>query len=192
MQFITDFGDEAVILPAMAMVACGLAIARWWRGLGAWLFAVPGVLGTMALLKYVCFACSPVFAAYGVNSPSGHTAASTVVYGGLLLLVLRRRLPLPMLALIPLVIAICFAITRLVLHAHDLAEVFIGAAVGLEGVAILLLLAGPLPTGLKFWPIVTFVLVAVAGFHGVRLHAELALHYSPLFTWLPLPSVCRA
>lgn len=190
MQFVTDFADQAVMLPVALAVAVGLAAAGWWRGLGAWLAAVIGTLGTMAVLKYVCFNCSRYFAGLGIHSPSGHTAASTAIYGGLLLLLLRGRMARPALAAIPLLIATVIATTRISLHAHDLIEVVIGACVGMAGVAVLVPLAGTRPQR-RYWPAVALVMLTVAVFHGDHLAAEGQIRSTPLLSWLPLPDSCR-
>jgi membrane-associated phospholipid phosphatase len=192
LNYLTDLADQAVMLPVAALIALGLAVSRWWRGLGAWVFAVVGMLGTMAVLKYVFYTCVPLWQDTGIRSPSGHTAASATIYGGVLVLLLRDRLRPALLALIPVTIAVLFAITRLVLHAHDVAEVVAGGAVGLVSVTVLVLLAGPRPAALPVWPVAVLATGSILWFHGVRLPAEAAIHNFALFTWLPLPAVCRA
>ncbi len=190
MSFITDFADQAVLLPLAAWMALALGASRWWRGLAGWLLGVGGVLGGMALLKYVCFACAVPLAFTGVHSPSGHTAASAAIYGGGLLL-LCGRLPPAALAGWPLAVAALFAVTRIAVHAHDVAEVLVGGAVGLLGVAMMLAIAGPRPP-LRSLRVAAVAAVLMVGLHGMRLNAEATIHHSPLFSWLPLPSVCRA
>ena len=191
MQFLTDFADQAVMLPLALLVAAALALSGWWRGLAAWLVAVVGVLGTMAVLKYLFFACAGPFDGTGIRSPSGHTAAAAVIGGGLCVLLLRGRLPGWALAAIPPAFAVVFGITRLAVHVHDVPEVLLGAAVGLAGAASLVALAGPQPA-LRRWPItVGAVLIAILC-HGTRLQAEGAVHHFALFTWLPLPTICHA
>ncbi len=189
-QFVTDFADEAVMLPLAALVAVTLAVLGWWRGAAAWIVAVGGVLGTMGVLKVVFVACAGPLADLGIHSPSGHTAASTVAYGGLVLLFGRNRLPSLLLIAIPPLIATVIGISRIVLHAHVPAEVLVGAVVGLSGAAILLPLAGPQPP-LRHWPVAVGVLAVLLGFHGVRLQAEQAIHGMALLSWLPLPAMCR-
>ena len=179
------------MLPLAAWMALALGVSGWWRGLAAWLLGVGGVLGVMALLKYVCFACAAPLAFTGVHSPSGHTAASTVIYGGGLLLLLRGRLPPGLLVVLPLAIAVLFAITRVAVHAHDVPEVLVGGTVGLAGAAGLLAIAGPRPP-LRVARVAAVAVVLMLALHGVRLNAEATIHHSPLFAWLPLPGACRA
>ncbi len=189
MQFVTDFADEAVMLPLFILVAVALVVSGWYRGTAAWLLAVGGVLAVMALLKFLFFSCIALRAT-GIHSPSGHTAAAAAIYGGGLVLLLRGRLHPLLLAAIPLLIAIVFAITRIALHAHVPAETLVGGAVGLSGAALCVMLAGRRPA-LRTWPMVASCLLVMVLLHGVRLHAETLIHHFILFTWLPLPTVCR-
>ena len=191
MQFITDFADQAVVLPLIVIIAAGLALSGWLRGCCAWVLAVLGMVGTMALLKYVCFACQAPLSATGLRSPSGHTAAAAVVYGGALVLLLRQRAPSWLLFAIPPIFAAFFALTRLALHAHDVAEVLVGGAVGLTFVAALVVLAGPRPP-LRAWPMTVVAVIIAVAFHGLRLKAEDVIHHSMLLNWIPLPATCRA
>ena len=191
MQFLTDFADQAVLLPLAAVIALALALSGWWRGCGAWLVAVVGVLGAMAVAKYVFFACSRLLGDSGINSPSGHTAASAVIMGGALVLFLRGRVPLWLLAALPVAVAVLVGLTRLAVHAHSVPEVLAGGAVGLAGVAVLAVLAGPRPS-LPGWPAALAAIAVLAGLHGLHLQAESALHSFTPFGWLPLPATCRA
>ncbi len=191
MAFLTDFADQAVMLPLAAVIGLMLALSGWWRGCAAWSFAVVGVLGTIALLKYVFFACFSILGASGIHSPSGHTAAAGMIMGGGLVLFLRSRLPAAALATIPVSFAVLFGLSRLAVHAHSVPEVLLGGAIGLAGVAVLALLAGPRPPA-RGWPAALAAVAVLVGLHGLRLHAEAALHGFALFTWLPLPTECHA
>lgn len=191
MSFLTDFADQAVMLPLATAVALVLALSRWWRGCAAWVATVVAVLGTMAVLKYAFFACAPVLGQTGIRSPSGHTAASAAIIGGGLVLFLRGRIPTALLVLLPIAVAVLFAVTRLAVHAHTVPEVIAGGIVGLAGAAALPILAGPRPPS-PVWPAALAACVILVGLHGVRLHAETALHSLRLFTWLPLPTACLA
>ena len=190
-QFLTDFADEAVILPVAASVAVLLAVLGWWRGAAAWTVTVCGVLGTMGVLKMVFVACAGPLAGLGIHSPSGHTAASTVTYGGLALLFGRTRMPLPLLAFAPPAIALVIGSTRVMLGAHVPAEVALGGLVGLCGAAALLPLAGPQPPLLR-WPVIAVAAAIMLALHGVRLQAEQAIHNMALLSWLHLQALCRA
>jgi hypothetical protein len=190
MKFLTDFADQAVMLPLAAAITLALALSGWWRGCAAWVVAVAGVLATIGVLKVLFFACFNVLGFTGIHSPSGHTASAAVIMGGALVLFLRGRVPLVVLALIPLSLAILFGITRLAVHAHSVPEVIVGGGIGLIGAATLAVLAGPRPA-VPGWPAALAAAGILVGLHGLRLGAESALHSMALLNWLPLPEVCR-
>ncbi len=191
MEFLTDFADEAVILPLAIMMAVSLAALGWWRGALAWTVAVGGVLSVMLFLKILFVACAAPLAGLGIHSPSGHTAAAAVAYGGAIVLFGRGRIPMGLLLLVPLGIAVLIGVSRLVLHAHVPNEVVAGAAVGLAGVAILVPLAGARPP-LRSWPVAAVSLVVVLIFHGIRLQAEHTIYSIAMLSWLQLSAMCRA
>ena len=89
MNFLTDFADQAVVLPVAGAVLVLLLATGWRRGALAWAGCVSGVLAVMLALKLVTLACGWRVPWTGLYSPSGHTAASAVVYGGLLALLIR-------------------------------------------------------------------------------------------------------
>jgi membrane-associated phospholipid phosphatase len=168
--YISNFADEAVVLPLALVVALLLALAGWWRGLAAWIVSVGVTLATMLLLKIVGAAL-----AHGdvsqVISPSGHVAASCMVYGGLGVVLLRGRLPGLAVATIPAAVILVIGFTRLWLEAHTLMEVVIGAGVGALGVATLALLAGVRPR-MAAWPLVAGATCTMLAFHGLHIPAE--------------------
>jgi hypothetical protein len=88
-------------------------------------------------------------------------------------------------------LALLFGITRLAVHAHSVPEVVVGGVVGLAGAGALAVLAGPRPA-VRSWPAALASVCILIGLHGLRLHAESALHGFALFSWLPLPTICRA
>ena len=191
LNFLTDFADQAVMLPLAVMIAIALAASGWLRGFVAWILCIAGMMGTMALLKYLCFVCALPLAWTGVHSPSGHTAASAAIYGGIAALLLRGRIGGWLLLTIPVAVAVLFGISRLAVHAHDVPEVLVGGAVGLASAALLVALSGPRPA-LRVRPIAVVALIVAIAFHGLRLQAESTIHHSALFTWIPLPATCRA
>ena len=191
MEFLTDFADQAVAMPLAAVVAFGLALCGWWRGLLAWLLVVPGVLGLMGFLKFLFYSCATLDVT-GIHSPSGHTSVAAAIYGGMLVLLLRGRLPDAVVFAIPPALAIVVGITRVAVHAHVPIEVVVGGAVGLVGAAMLAVLAGPRPPLRRNWPIWLGATVVVVIFHGIRLHLEDVAHHFWLYAWLPLPALCHA
>jgi membrane-associated phospholipid phosphatase len=167
--FITDLADQAVILPLVLAIGIALLAQGWRRGAAAWAAAVVATFATMLALKLAFLACSQSFGTPDIHTPSGHVAAATIVTGGLAALLLRRRasvLPVAVLA------AVLVGVSRLVLGAHSLPEVLLGAMVGLAGALALPLLAGPPPSGLDVRRIAIVVVAVVVVFHGLHFPAE--------------------
>jgi hypothetical protein len=70
MRFVTDFADQAVVLPVVAAIGIVLLAQGWRRGAAAWVGATAGTFGIMLLLKLVFIAC-PMS---DLRTPSGHVA----------------------------------------------------------------------------------------------------------------------
>jgi membrane-associated phospholipid phosphatase len=173
-RFLTDFADQAVILPLVLAVAVALAMQGWRRGALTWLVVVGATFVATLAFKLMFLSCSPLFGPMDVHSPSGHVAAATVVSGGLAAMFTRRRtsiLPAAVLA------AIVIGISRLVLGMHSFPEVIVGALLGLAGAAALLRLAGQSPR-LRLAPLVTVVVIVATLFHGLHLPAEAAIRHT--------------
>ncbi len=109
-----------------------------------------------------------------LQSPSGHTASATIVYGGVLGLAWRGLRPAqgraPLLS--ALLIAVVIGLTRIGLHAHTWPEVMAGGLAGCVGVAVLLRLAGQPPRSLRPLHLALVVVVLAALLHGAHLRAE--------------------
>lgn len=140
-----------------------------WAALGRrgtrWAAAVAMTLAGMAALKVASFAIVGPW----TFSPSGHTAAAAIVYGGLAWALLRpawgRVVP-------GLAAALCVALigwTRLALAAHSVAEVAVGAAMGGAG---LVWLGQVVPRLGRVWPAAVAVPVVWVLFHGQSLGVE--------------------
>jgi membrane-associated phospholipid phosphatase len=171
MLFLTDFADQAVVLPIVAAVAVVLAAQGWWRGAFAWLTVVGITLGVILTLKLGFHACGPVFVPWELRSPSGHTAAASVVAGGLVALLAGRRAAVVCVALLA---AVVIGLSRLELGAHSPPEVVIGALTGVAGAALLSRLAGTPPTRRPVSLLAVAFVVAML-LHGMRLPAEAAI-----------------
>jgi membrane-associated phospholipid phosphatase len=174
-RYLTDFADQAVILPLVLAVAVALAVQGWRRGAFVWLIVVASVFLATVVGKIMFLACSPLFGPVDIHSPSGHVAAATVVTGGLAAMLTRRRasiLPAAVLA------AVVIGMSRLVLGMHSLPEVIIGAMIGLAGAVALLRFAGPPPPRLRVAPLLLVVVVVAAVFHGWHLPAEAAIRHT--------------
>ena len=186
MRYLTDFADQAVILPLVLATAVALAAQGWRRGAFVWLVVVAATFLAMLTLKLVFLSCSPLFEPMDVHSPSGHVAAATVVAGGLAGMLSRRRAPILPAALLA---AIVIGISRLVLGAHSLPEVILGALIGLTGAAVLQRFAGT-PPRLKIAPLIAVIVTVAAVFHGLHLPAEAAIRHTALRAAQFIPA-CR-
>ena len=174
MLFVSDFADQAVMLPLAIVVGAALALMGWWRGLAAWLVAVGGTLAIMLVAKAGLVGLSAEYGSDYSISPSGHVASACVVYGGLALLLFRGRVPAVLLGLVPLVAAVVMGYSRVALMAHSVGEVVAGAIVGLVGFAVLAVAIGPRPR-LTTWPMVLASGCTVLALHGLHLPAEEAI-----------------
>jgi membrane-associated phospholipid phosphatase len=185
-RYLTDFADQAVILPLVLAIALTLAIQGWRRGALVWLIVVAGTFAATIAFKLMFLACSPLFGPLDVHSPSGHVAAATVVSGGLAALISRRRasiLPVAGLA------AVVIGISRIVLGMHSFPEVVVGTLIGLTGAAALLRFAGP-PPRLSVAPLIAVIVVVACLFHGLHLPAEAAIRHTAFRASLYIPA-CR-
>jgi membrane-associated phospholipid phosphatase len=169
MRFVTDFADQAVVLPIVVAIGIALLAQGWRRGAAAWIGAAAGTFAMMLFLKLVLIACPVSLGADGLRTPSGHVAAATVVAGGLAALLLRRPRPALLAAIIA---AVVIGVSRLALGAHSTPEVMVGAAVGLVGALTLIRLAGAPPENLDARRVAVVAAVVALVFHGLHFPAE--------------------
>lgn len=168
MQALTDFADQAVILPLTLAVALVLAAQGWRRGTIAWSLVVPGALAALLVLKLASYACGHLWPESGVHSPSGHAGSAAVAYAGLGVMLGLRWAAVPLAA----VVALGIGASRLALGVHTLGDVVVGGMVGIAAAAVLAALAGPRPAGLARWPVAAAAAVILVLFHGQRVRAE--------------------
>lgn len=184
--FFSDFGDENILWPVMALTWFLLIIQGRRKISLQWLAFVILVFGGMLLLKLFFEACGRM-PGQSLYSPSGHTAGTTFVYGSIA--VLFGRLPI-MGFMLALGIGMFAGAARVWLHVHSVAEVFVGAAVGLLGVLLLVLaryreMQTLFQKKLPDWSFVLFlavVMIVALSLHGLRSPAESWLeHFSHRF-----------
>lgn len=176
MEFVTDFADQAVLLPLAAAVAATLALAGWRRGALAWIMVIGGTLALVLMLKLASAIFGHVLPDGELRSPSGHTAMAGTVYGGLLAGFARRLTGHDRwgLACVVTVVAVIGA-SRLALDMHTVLDVAVGAVVGAGGAMALNRLAGVPPPTMRLMPIAAAALLVIATFHGTHLVVEAAI-----------------
>jgi membrane-associated phospholipid phosphatase len=186
MLFLTNFADQAVVLPLTLVTASMLALTGWKRGAMFWLVAVAATLGTMAALKIAFFTCGPAHLGGLVRSPSGHTASAAIAYGGLAALTARRcGVGLtPAFLAVPAAAAL-IGFSRIELAVHTLPEVLIGGLVGCLGALGFLVGARKPPPWLSLFAVVGPALFVAVMMHGNHLRSEDTLHnLASSFAWL--------
>ena len=189
-QFVTDFGDQAVLLPLAAGVTLVFLLAGWRRGAVAWVAAVAGTLVSMLAFKLAFLACGHLLPGGHIHSPSGHTAASAAIYGGLLAVSARLAAGHGRWTLAcALLVALTIGASRLALGAHTVLEVAVGGVVGTCGAMTADHLAGVPPSGLRLGRLAAVTVLVLALLHGVRMPAEAVMRSAALNLW-PL-SRCR-
>ena len=182
LTFLTDFADQAVVLPLVLAVAVVLASQGWRRGALAWLGAIGATLSVMLILKLFFLGCTPVFGPATIRSPSGHVAAATVVCGGLATIYGCGRRTV---AIVAVLAALIIGLTRVGLHEHSLSEAALGAVTGFAGAMAMTRLAGP-PKALRLRPMVLTAAFVLALFHGRHLEAEVVIRHAVMGSaWLP-------
>jgi membrane-associated phospholipid phosphatase len=186
-SFVTDFADQAVLLPLVLMVALALAAAGWRRGAGAWILVVVTMLAVILAGKVIAYACAgTLLLDTGLKSPSGHTASAAVVYGGLCSLLAPVRWRPRVLALgAAALVAFVIGMTRLALHAHTQVDVLVGAVIGIAGAVLLAHLAGERPAGMRRVGPLAVAIGVVIVFHGARLEAESKIQSLAHLLWPP-------
>lgn len=181
MQAITDFADQAVVLPLTLAIGLTLFALGRNRAARAWTLAVFGTLAVMLVLKVVFLAFAPNWPDPALLNPSGHTAAAAAVYGGLAWLLGIRWA-----WLVAMAVAALIGRSRVALHMHSPADVMLGAAVGIFAALAFTALAGPTPRHSRRWPLLAATALVLVGFHGHQLGAEVyivrfaAAHVRPL------------
>lgn len=189
-QYISDFADQAVLLPLACVIGIAMLAAGWLRGAVAWAVVISGMLAVMLVLKLWAGTCGESLFGNQLQSPSGHTASAAAIYGGALSILMRRSFrTMPAALICAGVIAFLVGLTRVVIGAHSVLEVAIGACVGVAAAMILERAAGPVPARAPMLPVVGAVVATMLVFHGMHLPAEAAIRKARI-GWMPF-GLCR-
>ncbi len=190
-QFVTDFGDQAVLLPLAAGIMLVFLLAGWRRGAVAWAAAVAGTLVSMLVFKLAFLACGHLLPGSPIQSPSGHTAAGAAIYGGLLAVATRLATGHGRWSLAcALLVTLTIGASRVALGAHTGLEVAVGGVVGVCGAMAAERFAGAPPSGLRLGRLAAVTILVLALLHGVHMPAEAMIRSAALGLW-PL-SQCRS
>jgi membrane-associated phospholipid phosphatase len=178
-QFLTDFGDSAVLVPVSLLTFVFLIAISQKRLAMGWGIAILGCAGAIGALKILFAPCDHRLALATLVSPSGHAAMTTVVYGSFALL-LGSSLPRPFRVTLEVAAALlvaAIAVSRHVLGAHDVTEVTVGLAIGLAALAgFRRILAAQGPVVLPVAWLAGAAIIVIAAFHGIRWPTERAVH----------------
>jgi membrane-associated phospholipid phosphatase len=185
MQSLTDFGDQAVVLPLFVLAALAFIATGWRRAALVWLLVVPATLLIVSLGKLYGFGCeNDVPNSWGLHSPSGHTASAALIGGGLALLLLPVRRRMVTVLSFAAASAIVIGGSRLSLQLHSSAEVLVGAAIGIAGTWILVWQAGERPAQSRHLPLTAAILLCGAVvFHGTHIPVETWISESARSIW---------
>lgn len=188
---VTDFGDQAVVVPLAVGIALLFALSGWRRGALAWTAAIGSTLSLILFLKLRFFACDHLLTEAPPGNPSGHTAAAAAVYGGLLAIAMRsiwnvKRWALPCTVAIAGFLAVVIGASRLILDLHSMEEVVVGGTIGVVGALSFVMLAGPPLRGVRMLRVVAIGLLIVFVLYGFRITAEAALKSAATNLW-PFP-----
>jgi hypothetical protein len=174
--FVTNFGDIAVTTPLALMATVVLALARQRRLITGWTLAVVGCGGTIAVLKILLAALGQHLAVTALESPSGHTAMSTLVYGSLALLIAAPLGRMPLRAIVygaAALLVIAIAVSRVVLGLHSVVEVAFGLGVGAIAVLAFRAVLATVPANaVPVKGLAVGALVVVVALHGTRWPSE--------------------
>jgi membrane-associated phospholipid phosphatase len=172
MQFLTDFADQAVILPLTFASALGISLGGWKRGAVTWLLAIFATLGVVAVAKLVVFMLGPPGRLPLLLSPSGHAASASLLYGGLAYALLPGRKWRAAGAVLGAAAGLAVAAMRVALGVHTLPDVVVGLSIGLVGLALLCRALADPPVPFHRWGAVALSGATLVGFHGLRMPAE--------------------
>lgn len=182
LQFWTDFADGAVMFPLGIAIALALLILRQHRAALVWSLAIGCVWGTMLVFKLAGYMIEGLLPASPLSmidlvTPSGHVASATVVYGGLIGLLLWRPDTLVVRTLLATtVIAAGMSVTRVMMGAHSISEVLTGAAVGIVGVYCLTATGVQVERRARLPLVIVAALVMVTQY-GTHLGWEQTIHH---------------
>ena len=169
---LTNFGDLAVLLPITILIFVWLYFLPARRNAAWWAVAAVLCLGVTGFFKILFAMCPPVAQ---LHSPSGHTSLSTLVYGGLFMLMAITAEGRMRCATIGVgaTLVLLIALSRIALDKHTMLETGLGFAIGIGALALFAssYLASP-RTQVPLRVLLLSVALVLVLLHGRQLHAE--------------------
>lgn len=170
LEAITDLADQAVVLPVVLMTAVWIATTGWVRGAIAWAAVIGGTLGLVGAFKVVVISCRAVTGEFGLQSPSGHTVAASLVAGGIAVLVRAHSPNRDALAVLAgASAALVIGLTRVLLGAHTIVDVAVASPIGMGSAWMLSRFMGAAPQHYKF--IGGLIVIVLTGSLFYHVHA---------------------
>ncbi len=197
---LTDFGDSALMVPAILAIALWLLTIRaWWMSL-CWLGFVGIAIGLVALTKIAFIGWGLGIQSLNFTGISGHAtlAMSVLPLAGWLLSSPRSRMVRIALTLACILGALLIGVSRIGLGYHSMAEVVTGIVLGgLVSGGLIMMARRSQPHALRHrWIPGLLILVLLISGHGHRAPSEHLLtavalfvsgHTTPYQRWRPLP-----
>jgi membrane-associated phospholipid phosphatase len=186
---VTNFGDLAVLLPIVGIIPLWLIGVRFPRR--ALVGRRGGAMRRQHRVAKDLFLSCPPFAE--LRSPSGQTSLSTLVSGGIAVIIAaggtRWHRLLSYAAGAALIAAI--AISRVLLQAHSPLETGFGLVIGSIALAVFARkYLGHRPAVVSLRPLIVAVTLLLITLHGDELRAEELLHAIGIY--LQIASLARA
>ena len=175
-EFVTDLGDAAILLPLSFAILVLLVIFRDYRVAATWAFTIGSCAVVVVVLKIMFRSCGSVLTHDAIISPSGHTALSTTVYGALAGMIAARSQATRFRATWPLaagILALSIGVSRIAVGAHKVGEVVLGLCVGTLFAALFWLVVHRITrVRVPILLIASVALVPVLALHGRHTNAE--------------------
>ena len=166
------FDDTAVTVPIAVLLLGFLIAAGQFRLAIGWTLVIIGRAGAVAALKLSLAVCGYPLAESGLRSPSGHTAMSIAVYGGMTTVIsgtVNRSAHAVLIAAIT-TLTIGVALSRTIIGYHTPVEVVVGIVIGLAALlAIIAVVVHYRPENLSAPWLIAACLVLIALFYSTAL-----------------------
>jgi membrane-associated phospholipid phosphatase len=131
-QFITQFGDTSLLLPAAILISVWLVAANLGRLAALWALLYASEIGVVSATKIAFMGWGIGIPAVNFTGISGHTAFATTVFPVLFRLAASKRSCLAQRTAVHsgFLFSYLIGVSRLFVNAHSLSEVIAGCLLG--------------------------------------------------------------